>query len=193
MKPMYSFRVHLLIAAKAITIAEIPQISKFQSFLRQFLSSGFGMLWTFQSHWVLWYGRPSRLVSPWASPRVRQSERELRASGLCWHPTESLGILKLEYITYIQHHTESYHIYIYINMYHFARLESKRLWVRLHMFMHLHSYPCIAVQKDQSVGSKPLSCVGRQRLAPCGSHCDPLQCSSAVMNVVYRFRCKWKF
>lgn len=113
MKPMYSFRVHLLIAAKAITIAEIPQISKFQSFLRQFLSSGFGMLWTFQSHWVLWYGRPSRLVSPWASPRVRQSERELRASGLCWHPTESLGILKLEYITYIQHHTESYHIYIY--------------------------------------------------------------------------------
>lgn len=110
MKPMYSFRVHLLIAAKAITIAEIPQISKSQSFLRQFLSSGFGMLWTFQSHWVLWDGRPSRLVSPWASPRVRQSERELRASGLCWHPTESLGILKLEYITYIQHHTESYHI-----------------------------------------------------------------------------------
>ena len=106
MKPMYSFTVHLLIAAKAITTAEIPQISKFQSFLRQFLSSGFGMLWTFQSYWVLWDGRPSRLVSPWASPRVRQSERELRASG---HPTESLGILKLEYITYIQHHT----IYIY--------------------------------------------------------------------------------
>lgn len=111
----------------------MPQISKFQSFLRQFLSSGFGMLWTFQSYCVLWDGRPSRLVSPWASPRVRQSERELRASGLCWHPTESLGILKLEYITYIQHHT------IYIYMYHFARLESKRLWVRLHIFMHLHT------------------------------------------------------
>ena len=60
----------------------------------------------FQSYWVLWIdGRPSRLVSPWASPRVRHSERDLRASGLCWRPTESLGILKLDYITYIQHHT----------------------------------------------------------------------------------------